>query len=108
MFDSRIATCPPRAHFQFGLAERRGALISRSFEAAKRSPILSADFPDHHLLACVCVAKNLTPLSNPPIAPSTLLNRRVGFLRNCATREPLVKQNYANAHLQGRTGLVFR
>ena len=80
LFDMRIITCPPRAHFQCGIAERHGALISRSFEAMKRSPLLSEDFSDHHLLACVCIAKNLTPLSHCPVAPSTLLTGRVDFL----------------------------
>ena len=53
LFDIRIVVCPPRAHFQCGVAERRGALASRSFEAMKRSPITSSDFSDRHLLACV-------------------------------------------------------
>ena len=54
MFDMRIVTCPPRAHYQCGVAERHGALISRSFEAMEISPILPADFSDNHLLSCVC------------------------------------------------------
>ena len=44
MFDMLVATCPPRAHYQCGMAERHGALISRSFEAMKRSPIFPDDF----------------------------------------------------------------
>ena len=52
---------------------KHGALASRSFEAMKRSHILSSDFSDRHLLACVCIAKNITPLSHCPIAPATVL-----------------------------------
>ena len=80
LFDMRIVVCPPRAHFQCGVAERHGALVSRSFEAMKRSPILSSDFSDRHLLACVCIAKNITPLSHCPIAPATVLAGRTDFL----------------------------
>ena len=66
MFDMRVVTCPPRAHFQCGVAGRHGALISRAFEAMKRSPIPGSDFSDRHLLACGCIAKNITPLSHCP------------------------------------------
>ena len=84
----RLTTCHHRARFQRGVAARHGALISRSFEAMKSTPISPSDFPDHRLFACVFIAKNLTPLSRCPVAPATILTGRVDFLeklRNART-----------------------
>ena len=109
LFDMRVVTCPPRAHFQCGVAERHGALASRSFDVTKRSPALNSELSDRHLLACVCIAKNITPLSHCPIAPASVSTGRTDFLDKLAnTRAPSSLLNFKMLIPLAHTGVASK
>ena len=88
MFDMRIVTYPPRAHFQCGRAERHGAWISRSFEAMKRSPIFPADFPRSSLIGLCMHGRKSYPAESMPDCSVYVSYWACGFLgklRNART-----------------------
>ena len=87
LYNFVMVTAPTKAHYQCGLVEKHGSLISRAFEATVRAS--QSKLSDALILACICVAKNTTALSHCPIAPLTLLTGRTDYLeRIMMTRKP--------------------